>query len=74
MRLSADAHLEPSQTSTRMIIWSFRFRAEFPKLFSLTVSEVAVQGCSIKQFAKFYKIHRKTRVTEFLFDAIFSSY
>ena len=27
--LCAEPHLEPSQTSTRLIIWSFLFRAEF---------------------------------------------
>ena len=64
MLLCAVTHLEPSQTSTRCFIWSFPIRTEFPGLFSVTVSEPAVQICSIKKFAKFCKIYRKTPVTE----------
>ena len=72
--LCAEAHLESSQTSTGLIIWSFPFRAEFLRPFSVTVSEAAVRSCSIIKFAKLCNIHRKAPVTESLYDAIFSSY
>ena len=62
--LYAEAHLEPSETSTGLIIWSLPFRAEFLRLFSVTVSEAAVRRCSIKKFAKFCKTHKKTPVRE----------
>ena len=74
MPLCADAHLEPGQKSTRMIIWSFPFRAELSGLFSATVSEADLRRCSVKKFANFCKIHRKIHVAESLFDAIFSSH
>ena len=74
MPLFADVHLEPSQTSTRMIIWSSPFQAELSGLFSATVSEADVQRCSVKKFANFCKIHRKIHVAVSLFDAIFSSH
>ena len=48
--LFADYHLEPSQTSSELIIWSFPFRAEFPRMFSVTV-------CSRPEV--FYKTVRK---------------
>ena len=70
--LCAGAHLELIRTSTGLIIWSFPLRADFLRLFS--VSEAAFRRCSMIKFAKLYKIHRKTPVTESLFDAIFSSY
>ena len=60
IRPCADTLLEPCQTSRGTIIWSFPFRAEFPRLFSVTASEAAVRRCTIKFFCK---IHRKTLVT-----------
>ena len=72
--LCAGAHLELIRTSTGLIIWSFPLRADFLRLFSVSVSEAAFRRCSMIKFAKLYKIHRKTPVTESLFDAIFSSY
>ena len=72
--LCAEARLEPIQTSTGLIIWSFPFQAEFLRLFSVIVSETAVRKFSIIKFAKYSKILRKKPVTESLFDAMFSSY
>ena len=68
--LCAEPHLEPSQTSAGQIVWRFSFQAEFPSLFSVTVSEAAVRSCPIKKVEKFCKIQRKTPVLE---SAIFSS-
>ena len=58
--LCAEAPLEPSQTSTGLIIWRCSVCAEFPRLFSVTFSEAAFWRCCIKKLAKFCKIHRKT--------------
>ena len=66
----ADTLLEPCQTSRGTIIWSFPFRAEFPRLFSVTASEAAVRRCTIKIFAKSIGKH----LWQSLFDAIFLSY
>ena len=41
---------------------------EYPRLFSVTVSEAAVRRGSIKKFAKFGKTHRKMPVSESLFQ------
>ena len=65
--LCAEAHLETIQTSAELTIWRFSFRADFPRLFSVTLSEAAVRRCSVKKFAKFCKIHTKTPVSEVSF-------
>ena len=71
INLCGEPYVESSQTSTRLIIWSFPFWAEFPGLSTVTVLEAAVWRCYIKKFAKFCKIQRKTLFSESLFDAVF---
>ena len=59
------------------IIWNFSFRAEFPRLFSETISEAAVRRCPIKKlFLKIPQNSRERLCQSFFFNKVanFSSY